>query len=65
VVEPALARALEVLDQPYVVVLDRLVRNRMHPATHTEVMPLESYVEALGGRLRLVAELEDMSIALQ
>jgi hypothetical protein len=61
----ALARALEVLGQPHVVVLNRLARNRLHPAAHTEVAPLESYVEALGGRLQVVAELDDMSIALQ
>lgn len=32
--------------------------------THTEVGTLESYVEALGGRLRVVAEFDDESIAL-
>ncbi len=32
--------------------------------THTEVGTLESYVEALGGRLRVVAEFDDQSIAL-
>jgi ribosome-binding protein aMBF1 (putative translation factor) len=32
--------------------------------THTEVGTLESYVEALGGRLRVVAEFDNESIAL-
>jgi hypothetical protein len=32
--------------------------------THTELGTLESYVEALGGRLRVVAEFDDQSIAL-
>jgi ribosome-binding protein aMBF1 (putative translation factor) len=31
---------------------------------HTEVGTLESYVEALGGRLRVLAEFDDESIAL-
>jgi ribosome-binding protein aMBF1 (putative translation factor) len=34
------------------------------PLTHTEVGTLESYVEALGGRLRVVAEFDNESIAL-
>ncbi|WP_199522437.1 helix-turn-helix domain-containing protein [Geodermatophilus marinus] len=31
---------------------------------HTELGTLESYVEALGGRLRVVAEFDDQTIAL-